>query len=743
MPTPVELLQSVFGYESFRPMQSEIIESVLERRDTLAVLPTGAGKSLCYQIPALIFPRLTVVVSPLIALMKDQVEQLAGYGVPAVFLNSSLDFDGYRANAQRVRRGEAHLLFAAPEAVLNERMGLLMKEAGVDLIVIDEAHCISEWGHDFRREYRQLIELRRRFPQAVCLAMTATATQRVRQDIHTSLGFKNAGEFVASFNRPNLKLEVISKKKPDDQTLEFVRQYPGQSGIIYCFSRNQVDELSAFLNQQGISALPYHAGLGDSVRKANQEAFIHDDVQIIVATIAFGMGINKPNVRFILHYDLPKSIESYYQEIGRAGRDGLSAHCLLLYSYADRKKVEYFIDQKEPPEKDIAYQHLNALVSYARTTGCRRKPILSHFGEHLAEGNCGMCDNCLKRQVDLTIPAQKLVSCIIRSGERFGAEYVIDLLLGEESERVARYGHQNLSTYGIGKELTRREWRRLVNLLIDRDLLMRDSEFKSLKVTDAGREFIQERAVFTGQLDESTPAQPVPVPAVPALEGQPEPDAGLFELLRTWRKGQADQEHVPAYVIFLDRTLIELAIYRPQSLQSMEGIFGLSPLKLERYGKAMLAVIRPYCRKHGLAEIRRGKQNKHSAQTGKTASVRNEKTQATLQGKPRKYIRAGEMFIGGAALDEIANEFGVQPAIILDYLAQFIQAGNKVPEEQLDDLVLASRDRQERIFGLFDQLGSQYLKLVHDASGGEVDDDDLTILRLVYLNKNLPTRNKN
>jgi ATP-dependent DNA helicase RecQ len=345
-----------------------------------------------------------------------------------------------------------------------------------------------------------------------------------------------------------------------------------------------------------------------------------------------------------------------------------------------------------------------------------------------------MCDNCLKRQVDLTIPAQKLVSCIIRSGERFGAEYVIDLLLGEESERVARYGHQNLSTFGIGKELTRREWRRLVNLLIDRDLLMRDSEHKGLKVTDAGREFIQERAAFIGQLDEATPAQPVPVPAVPALEGQPEPDAALFELLRTWRKGQADQEHVPAYVIFSDRTLLELAAYRPQSLKSLSRIFGIGGRKLERYGEAILSAIRTYCKQNGLAEIRKASGEKSTKGAVASTAVERGKSQPDEGVKVRKFIRAGDQFNRGVDLDEIAKECGVQPATVLDYLVQYLQAGYPLPQEKLDDLVLTSKERQAEVFSLFDQLGTQYLKPIYDASAGQVDYDDLKVLRTVYLN---------
>lgn len=732
MPEPVALLQSVFGYETFRPLQGEIIENVLKRRDTLAILPTGGGKSLCYQIPALIFSGLTVVISPLIALMKDQVEQLEASGVPAVFLNSSLDNIAYQANAKHVRQSKVRLLYIAPEAALTERMLHLMGETGVDLLVIDEAHCISEWGHDFRKDYRQLIELRQRFPQAVCLALTATATQRVRQDIQQSLGFSTADEFVASFNRPNLKLEVISKKNPDQQALEFVRQYKGQSGIIYCFSRSQVDELSAFLVEQGISALPYHAGLEDTQRKANQEAFIHDDVQVIVATIAFGMGINKSNVRFILHYDLPKSIESYYQEIGRAGRDGSPAHCLLLYSYADRRKVQYFIDQKEGLERKIAEQHLLALIRYAKTSGCRRKPLLEHFGERLSVENCGMCDNCLNRQeqaqIDLTIPAQKLISCAMRSSERYGAAYLADLLLGIETERVIQNGHQSLSTYGIGKELTRRQWMDLADLLVEKGYLWREAEYPTLQVTADGRQFLRQRMSFMGRLAVAEKAVPTAAQPMPKPGGGPEPDEGLFEALRARRKEIAVSEHVPPYVIFHDRTLYEMAAYRPQTLESLGRISGVGERKLSKYGEAMLEVIQAYCKEHGLVEIRKAK---HLERLKK---VEKGEVKKDAKGKGSKFMQAGEGFRGGATLDELADRFGVQHTIVVDYLAQYIKAGYSLPQERLLELVLASPERQKRVFELFDELGTLYLKPVYEASGGEVDEDDLKVLRVVFMN---------
>ncbi|HSL28769.1 MAG TPA: DNA helicase RecQ, partial [Anaerolineales bacterium] len=485
--TPSSILKNTFGYDTFRPLQGEVIENVMARRDTLAVMPTGGGKSLCYQIPSLLFDGLTVVISPLISLMKDQVEQLRAFGVPALFLNSSLGPQEYQENMEYVKRGEVKLLYVAPETLLSPRILSLLASVKVDLLTIDEAHCISEWGHDFRPEYRQLVEVRRRFPEAVCLALTATATARVRQDIRTTLKFATTNEFIASFNRENLYIEVLRKEDPYLQTMRMLERYKDQSGIIYCFSRKQVDELAYYLASKGYSVRPYHAGLEDSERRRNQEAFIRDDAQIVVATIAFGMGINKPNVRFVIHFDLPKSIEGYYQEIGRAGRDGLPAHCLLLYSYSDVAKLNYFIEQKTGSEKRVAIEHLGAITRFAEDEiTCRRKPLLNYFGESIEAGNCSNCDNCTSAPTpltDITIYAQKFLSCVKRADEKFGAGHIADILLGSENEKVLRWEHNKLSTYGIGKELTRKQWMHIARQLLTMGYLKQEGEYHTLGLT--------------------------------------------------------------------------------------------------------------------------------------------------------------------------------------------------------------------------------------------------------------------
>src|SRR5689334_16677259 len=547
------LLKDTFGYDTFRPLQREVIENVLARRDTLAIMPTGGGKSLCYQIPSLLFDGLTVVVSPLISLMKDQVEQLRAFGVPCLFLNSSLAPQEYQENMEYVKRGEVKLLYVAPETLLTPRILSLLDSVPVDCLTIDEAHCISEWGHDFRPEYRQLVAVRQRFPKAVCLALTATATARVRQDIRTTLKFTTTNEFVASFNRENLYIEVIRKVDPYLQTIQMLERYKDQSGIIYCFSRKQVDELSVYLSSKGYSVRPYHAGLDDTERRMNQEAFIRDDVQIIVATIAFGMGINKPNVRFVIHFDLPKSIEGYYQEIGRAGRDGLPAHCLLLYSYADVAKLNYFIDQKEGSEKRVAMQHLDAIVRYAEDERiCRRKPLLNYFGESFQADNCSSCDNCTSAPTpltDITIYAQKFLSCVKRADEKFGAGHITDILLGSRSEKVLRWEHDKLSTYGIGTDLTKKQWMHIARQLLTMGYMKQEGEYHTLSLTVKALKALKKRETIFGVMQE---AERVQKKRDKKTKEAIEYNSALFALLRQKRKEIADKEGVPPYVIFSD-----------------------------------------------------------------------------------------------------------------------------------------------------------------------------------------------
>jgi len=719
MPTPASILKDTFGYDTFRPLQREVIENVLARRDTLAVMPTGGGKSLCYQIPALLFDGLAVVVSPLISLMKDQVEQLRAAGVPALFLNSSLQPDEYHQNMARVRDGSVRLLYVAPETLLTPRLFDLLSSVKVDLLTIDEAHCISEWGHDFRPEYRQLTEVRKQFPQAVCLALTATATARVRSDIKSSLGFAKSNEFVASFNRENLYLEVRHKQDASIQTMCFLERFKDQSGIIYCFSRNQVDELAYYLEQHGHQARPYHAGLEDDERRRNQEAFIRDDIQIIVATIVFGMGINKPDVRFVLHYDLPKSIEGYYQEIGRAGRDGLPAHCLLLYSYSDVAKLKYFVNQKEGTERQVAQQHLDAIVRFAEDEStCRRRPLLNYFGEAYTIPNCKNCDNCnaeAPQLTDITVPAQKFLSCVKRTGERFGAAYVTDVLVGSKGERILQMGHDQLSTYGIGSELHKQQWMHLARQLVQMGYLNQESEFRTLSLSPKAKTVLRDRTTIMGQLQEVEERAPRK-----ANKQELEYDHALFALLRAKRKELADAAGVPPYVIFADRTLVEMSAYAPQSAERLLDISGVGQVKSRRYGQAFLEVLLDYCRKHNLPE--------------KTKEAKESRRPKYDSG--RRYVMVAEAFNADESVTDLMERYHVKAATILDHLTRYIEAGNTIRRAgELLAFSSASPDQQASAFAAFEEIGTALLKPVFDRLNGALNYDELKILRLCFLSE--------
>ena len=720
------ILKETFGYDTFRPLQQEVIENVLARHDTLAVMPTGGGKSLCYQIPSLLFDGLTVVVSPLIALMKDQVEQLRAFGVPALFLNSSLAPQEYQENMDYVKRGEVKLLYVAPETLLTPRILALLASIQVDCLTIDEAHCISEWGHDFRPEYRQIVEVRKKFPNAVCLALTATATSRVRQDIRTTLKFSTTNEFVASFNRENLYIEVAQKREPFSQTIEMLDRYKDQSGIIYCFSRKQVDELAAYLASKGYSARPYHAGLEDSDRRKNQDAFIRDDAQIIVATIAFGMGINKPNVRFVIHFDLPKSIEGYYQEIGRAGRDGLPAHCLLLYSYADVGKQNYFIGQKEGDEKRVAIQHLNAIVSYAEDERiCRRKPLLNYFGESYSADNCSNCDNCTSAPTpltDITVFAQKFLSCVKRADEKFGAGHITDILLGSKNEKVLRWEHDKLSTYGIGTELSKKQWMHIARQLLSMGYLKQEGEYHTLSLTAKALESLKKREAIFGVVQEAERVR------TKGKKAEVEYNSALFALLRQKRKAMADEAGVPPYVIFSDRTLTEMSAYYPQSNESLLNISGVGQVKARQYGDAFLEVLKAYCEKHGLKEI----QHPRSSPTiNPFTKVRGESSPGELGERTRM---VAEAFNEGTTIQTLMERHQVTRGTILEHLTKYILAGNKLRNgTDLQALTSATTDQQQAAFVAFDELGTTYLKPVFDKLNGVLNYDELKILRLLHL----------
>ncbi|HEY2046206.1 MAG TPA: DNA helicase RecQ [Candidatus Udaeobacter sp.] len=605
----MELLSALkkhFGYDQFRPLQREIIEDALAGRDLFVLMPTGGGKSLCFQLPALMRDGLTIVVSPLIALMKDQVDALQTSGIPATFLNSTLDREEAKARWRGLHRGQYRMLYVAPERLMLDTFLERALNWNIAQIAIDEAHCISEWGHDFRPEYRELKKLRKHLPDVPVMALTATATERVRTDIIKELELRDPLAYVASFNRPNLTYRIIPKTAAYEQLLAFIRSRPNDSGIIYCASRKSTESVARHLNEDGISAKPYHAGLTTSERTKHQDAFLRDDVRVITATIAFGMGINKPNVRFVVHYDLPKNLESYYQETGRAGRDGLPSECVLLFNPGDVAKQRHFIDEKTEKEASIARAQLQRMVHYAETRECRRATLLEYFGETYPPGrddagdqtpplqvSCESCDNCLqpRETFDGTVHAQKFLSCVYRiyarHGFGFGLGHVVDVLRGADTEAIRQRGHNELSTYGIGGELKRGEWQAIGRELLRLGLVeCAPGKFATLSLTPAGLEALRKRKsiVLTKQIEIAEKSARIKPGAI-------ECDEVLFARLRALRRQLADERSVPAYIIFSDVSLREMARKYPTNSTEFRRIPGVGEQKLKDFGEAFLSAI--------------------------------------------------------------------------------------------------------------------------------------------------------
>jgi ATP-dependent DNA helicase RecQ len=586
------ILREVFGYRSFRGHQGDIIDHVAGGGDALVLMPTGSGKSLCYQIPALVREGVGVVVSPLIALMHDQVAALAELGVRAAFLNSTLSGAQAAEVERRVRAGALDLLYVAPERLLTERCLELLAASRLALLAIDEAHCVSQWGHDFRPEYLQLAALRERFPGVPRIALTATADAQTRAEILQRLQLGAARVFVSSFDRPNIRYRIVEKDDARRQLVAFVRtEHAGEAGIVYCLSRKKVEETAAFLQAEGIDALAYHAGMEAAARQRHQARFQREDGLVMVATIAFGMGIDKPDVRFVAHLDLPKSIEGYYQETGRAGRDGLPADAWMAYGLQDVVQLRRMIDQSEAGEehKRIQAAKLDAMLGLCESAECRRVRLLGYFGE--AARPCGNCDSCLDPPAtfDGTLPAQQLLSCVYRTGQRFGALHVIDVLRGEASAKVAQRGHDKLSTFGIGAERSRREWRAIVRQCIALGLLQVDHEsYGALRLTAASRAVLKgERSVALRTWREPRRRARTPF----AQADLPAAAQRLFDRLRAWRLEAARRHGVPAYVILHDATLREIASAQPESLEALRGISGIGAKRLEAYGAELLGLV--------------------------------------------------------------------------------------------------------------------------------------------------------
>ena len=589
-------LKKHFGYDKFRPLQEEIIRDALAGRDVFVLMPTGGGKSLCFQLPALLRSGLTIVVSPLISLMKDQVDALQTSGIAATFLNSSLDRDESSERLRKLNRGECRLLYVAPERLMLDGFLERALNWNIEQIAIDEAHCISEWGHDFRPEYRELRKLRRHLPDVPIMALTATATDRVRKDIVNQLHLPEARCYVASFNRPNLTYRVLAKSSPYEQVLTFIRARPDESGIVYCASRKTADSLAKKLNSDGVKAKPYHAGLEVKDRAKHQEQFLRDDTRVITATIAFGMGINKPNVRFVLHHDLPKNIESYYQETGRAGRDGLPSECVLLFSASDVVKQKRFIEEKSEREQLIAREQLREMIHYAETRECRRATLLRYFGEELQTVPCDGCDNCLtpRETFDGTVAAQKFLSCVYRIHDKhgfgFGLNHIVDVLCGADTEPIRQRGHNQLSTYGIGNELKRDAWQAIGRELSRLGFVAAaPGKFATLQLTGTGLAALRERTPIT-----LTKPFDVARKRPKRRAGEIECDEALFERLRGLRREIANKRDVPAYVIFSDVSLREMARTYPTTAAEFGRIPGVGQQKQRDFAQTFTEAIKDY-----------------------------------------------------------------------------------------------------------------------------------------------------
>ena len=710
-PELLPLLKQYFGFTSFRPLQEEIIRASLAGKDTFALLPTGGGKSLCFQLPALARDGLTVVVSPLIALMKDQVDALQAAGVPATFLNSSLAQGESRERLRGLHKGEFRLLYVAPERLMLSGFLTDLQKWNVRLIAIDEAHCISEWGHDFRPEYRQISQLRQHFPKVPFMALTATATGRVREDIVTHLQLREPKCYVASFNRPNLTYRVLAKNKPFDQLFEFLRARPKESGIVYCLSRKATESVAERLNDNGIKARPYHAGLTPKERSEHQELFLRDNIRVVCATIAFGMGINKPNVRFVVHYDLPKNIEGYYQETGRAGRDGLPGECVLLFSPGDAVKQTMFIDEKpSPQEQQIAREQLLQMVHYAECAGCRRSELLAYFGEEFSADGCGACDNCLSPRAtfDGTLAAQKFLSSVFRIREKngfgVGLNHVVEVLTGADTEKIRKWGDAQLSTYGIGKEHSRPEWSAIGRELVRLGLLRQTTgKFSVLELTHAGAAMLKQRAKVTL-------TKPVTAPETKTRHvGEIACDEALFERLRELRKKLADERDVPAYIIFSDVALRQMARNYPEGESDFARISGVGEKKLREFGEVFLN------------EIARHLATNPRQIFAEDTFVVPAAQRSSLGDTARETLRR---FRAGDSPAEIAEARGLVVGTIYGHLGTAIEAG-----EAVDLAHLLDAEAQAEIAAAFQRTGWGNIVGARELLGDKYDYGLLRIFR--------------
>ena len=707
--TPLQILRRIFGYEHFRGAQAEIIDRIIAGGDAFVLMPTGGGKSLCYQIPALLRPGVGVVVSPLIALMQDQVDALRQLGVRAAFLNSSLTLEEARAVEQRMRDGELDLVYVAPERLVTERFLSLLDQIRVALFAIDEAHCVSQWGHDFRPEYIQLNELHERWPEVPRIALTATADAPTRAEILRRLSLEQAAQFVSSFDRPNIRYRIVEKSNPRQQLLSFLRaEHPGDAGIVYCLSRRKVEETASYLESAGLAALPYHAGLDPETRRAHQARFLREEGLVIVATIAFGMGIDKPDVRFVAHLDLPKSLEAYYQETGRAGRDGQPANAWMTYGIGDVVTLRRIIEESEADErfKRIEMSKLDSMLGFCETTECRRQVLLGYFGEPQPRA-CGNCDTCLEPVPtwDGTEAARKALSCIYRTGQRFGSSYLADVLLGKDHARIRQFGHDRVSTFGIGRDLDANQWKSVYRQLIAAGLVSVDVEgHGALRLTEASRPLLRgERTIrFRRDPDRKRVSG---ASRRAALSRPTDPrELALWQSLRELRSRLAQHEDVPAYVIFSDATLSALIAHQPRTRAELSQITGIGEVKLRRFGDALLAVLAEHAARHGRVAARA-----RAAPARPGDADLNDSERETLQ-----------LFRAGLGVAAIAQRRALKTNTIFMHLARCIEVG-ELEVKDVIELDAQSIRAIERAIEALPEDARLSLKPVYDAFEGRYD----------------------
>ncbi|MCI0775836.1 MAG: DNA helicase RecQ [Chloroflexi bacterium] len=734
-PEILSVLKSRFGFERFLPLQEEIVSNVIAGNDSLVLMPTGAGKSLCYQLPALCMDGYTMVVSPLIALMKDQVDALRANGIPAAFVNSTLSPHENENVLAQAGRGDLKILYVAPERLATPRFRNFLNAATPSLIAIDEAHCISEWGHDFRPDYRNLKMLRSDLPGVPVIALTATATDVVRRDIVDQLRLEGGGSYISSFNRPNLVYTVRPKQHAFDELLDLLGRYENQSAIVYCFSRKDTENLAEDLSSQGFAAMPYHAGLESTVRRATQDRFIKDETSVIVATIAFGMGIDKPDVRLVVHYSLPKTLEGYYQETGRAGRDGLPGECVLFYSYGDKVKQDFFIRQIEnADERRHAADKLSKMVEYSELRTCRRRFMLDYFGEKWdseSGGGCGGCDVCVteKEEFDATEIAQKILSAVVRTGERFGAKHVIDVLRGSKAKRVVELGHDQLSVHGIASESTVDELKELFGLLHDEGLMaISTGEYRTISVTPEGRSFLKKSDMLTLARLPRAPSRTngtrsrSRTASRNGRDRELDYDRDLFEELRTLRKRIANDKDVPAFVIFGDASLREMACYLPHDRDAFGAISGVGATKLEQLADEFLAVIVEYSAQRSLLPRARPTARRR-------ASRRTSDRSPSASGRPSLSASLAEtkrLFAEDYSVDEIARERGFAVNTIFSHLERI---GRSDPGFDLGRL-MPPPDRVEMISAALRSHENGLLTPVKEALGDDYSYGEIRLVRL-------------